>query len=111
LLAFERATTVFSTGSAPSPQDCERFTSSVLPKIVRDSNSLDPLTRRIPDPVLASAFSQDVRIKLIVGLGCSELATQHRPQITGATAEQGYATVRTFTERVKRLLAQYGIAV
>lgn len=111
LLAFERATAVVATGAAPRPADCLRLARQVLPKIVPDSNSLFPLAKRIPDPTLADVFGQEVKLRVLVVLGCAQGAARAIPPITGPSAEQGYATIRASAEGLKRLLARYGIAL
>src|SRR5205085_5991871 len=70
LLAFERATRVLETGSAPKRETCLHLTRQVLPKIIVDTNLVFPLTQRIPNAELAGAFGQHVRLKLLVVLGC-----------------------------------------
>ena len=112
LLAFERASAPLATGSAPTGQQCEQFTSTVFPKIVKDPNTLDPLARRIPDPALASAFSEDVRIKQLVGLGCSENFRRGIQPPSGTAADiSTWRPVRDFAALVRRLLARYGIKI
>jgi hypothetical protein len=107
LLAFERATKVIATGSVPEHDTCQRLTRDVLPKIVPNPNVLSPLARRIPDPTLAAAVDQDVRLKLLVVLGCSS-----RPITTGPdTDKKAWTSVRDFSNTAKRLLARYGIDV
>jgi hypothetical protein len=104
LLAFERATRVLETGSAPKRETCLRLTRQVLPKIVDDPNLVFPLTQRIPNAELAGAFGQDVRLKLLVVLGCSAGTTP-------VTDPKGYENVRDFAAGVRRLLARFGITV
>jgi hypothetical protein len=106
LLAFERATRELETGSAPQRDTCLRLTRQVLPKIIDDPNLLFPLTQRIPDPELASAFGQDVRLKLLVVLGCSAGST---PPTGNAADPKAYQSVRDFADGVKRLLARFAI--
>ena len=102
LLAFERATKVIATGSAPQQSTCRHLTGEVLPKIIKDPNLLSPLARRIPDATLAAAVDQDVRLKVLVVLGCSR-----RQQPEGPS----WKSVQGFSNDAKRLLAQHGIDV
>ena len=107
LLVFERATKELLTGVAPLQATCVRLTQQVLPKVIHDPNSLVPLTLRIPDAKLASAFRQDVSLRILVLLGCSRTTP-----VTGAAADpKAYTTVRDFAAGVKRLLAPYHIDI
>ncbi|MDQ1467035.1 MAG: hypothetical protein QOH10_1450, partial [Actinomycetota bacterium] len=102
LIAFERETQVIATGTVPQQATCRRLTQDVLPTIVKDPNLLSPLALRIPDAALRAAVDQDVRLKVLVVLGCSL-----RQQQDGPT----WKSVQGFSNDAKRLLAQHGIDI
>jgi hypothetical protein len=109
LLAFDRATAVLATGSVPKAAQCLQLTTTTLPKIVHDPNSLNPIASKIPDPALANAFSQDVRIKVLLLLGCSENAKRGIEPATDPASKASWTTVHDFAAGLQRLLARYGI--
>jgi hypothetical protein len=108
LIAFERATKPLTMGVLPERATCLRLTRDVLPKVIRDPNLLSPLTQRIPNRALAEAFGADVRLKILVVLGCSAGA---QPLPPGSADPRAYTTVRSFADRVQQILAGYGIEI